>query len=108
MSDKVKSAFVLMEKQDSIASEKMWDDLKTAVPMAISRMTLPSVVFIGHCHTNLQKRSVFETVDKTTLSKDFLFGALQTNLKPLGYVQYPSEKEYNIAKNNFQDSESSN
>lgn len=96
-----------MEKQDSIATEKMWDDLKTAVPMAITRMTVPSVYFVGHCHTDLQKRSVFETVDKTPLPKDFLFGSLQNNLKPLGYVQYPSEKEYNIAKN-FQNGESSN
>jgi hypothetical protein len=95
---KIKSAFVLSEKEGSIVTEDMWDELRTAIPKSLKNAGVEAVYFVGHSHTPRQKRSVFQSVDRETIPSDFLEGVVRDNLRPVGYVSYVSEKEFDIAK----------
>lgn len=97
MSDRKKSAFVIVQKDDYILGEEAWE---TTVPLgvvnAVQSQGDRALYFVGHTHYEGKLRSVFETTDKSLLADNDL-EFLSDRLSPLGHVKYPSTKEYEIA-----------
>jgi hypothetical protein len=96
VSDKIKKAFVVKQKDDFVLPEKHWDQVPEGVVRALQINSKEIVKFVGHAHFGGRMRSVFERVDGNPISKDSL-EFLREQLSPLGTVNHPSEKEYDIA-----------
>lgn len=97
MSEKVKTAFVVVQKDGNVLPDKLWDSkVPKGVVRALQINSKEVVKFIGHAHFGGKLRSVFERIDGNAISKNSL-DFLRMQLAPLGYVQYPSEKEYDIS-----------
>lgn len=107
MSDPVKSAIVVIQKDDYVLGEDNWEKLiPVGVVRAVQRQGESAFYFVGHSHFGGKLRSVFQTNDQSEINKPSM-EFLTSRLAPLGMVVHPSQKEFNIAKENFQ-SESSN
>ena len=107
MSDPVKSAIVVIQKDDYVLGEDNWEELvPVGVVRAVSRNGEPAFYFVGHSHYEGKLRSVFQTNDQSEINEPSMT-FLRDRLDALGHVKHPSEKEFNVAKENFQ-SESSN
>lgn len=96
MSDRVKKAFVVVQKDDFVLPEKNWNQVPEGVVRALQINGKDNVKFVGHAHFGGKMRSVFERIDGNSISKNSL-EFLREQLTPLGIVKHPSEKEYDIA-----------
>lgn len=96
MSDRVKKAFVVVQKDDFVLPEKYWDKVPEGVVRSLQVNGKDNVKFVGNAHFGGRKRSVFERIDGNPISRNSL-DFLKSQLSPLGIVKHPSEKEYDIA-----------